>query len=34
VAVSGDYSFIEETASMTIHPIRLNGLVIGCTATV
>jgi ATP-dependent protease ClpP protease subunit len=29
VAVSTDYSFIAETASMTIHPIRLTGMVIG-----
>lgn len=29
VAVSCDYTFIAESATMTIHPIRLNGLVIG-----
>lgn len=29
IAVSADYSFIAHTASMTIHPIRLTGLVIG-----
>jgi ATP-dependent protease ClpP protease subunit len=29
IAVSTDYSFIAETASMTIHPIRLTGMVIG-----
>ncbi len=29
IAVASDYSFIAETATMTIHPIRLNGLVIG-----
>lgn len=29
IAVSANYSFIAETATMTIHPIRLNGLVIG-----
>lgn len=29
IAVSGDISFIAETATMTIHPIRMNGLVIG-----
>ncbi|MFO2550585.1 ATP-dependent Clp protease proteolytic subunit [Alicyclobacillus cycloheptanicus] len=29
IAVSADYSFIAETASMTIHPIRLTGMVIG-----
>ena len=33
VACSADYSFIAETASMTIHPIRLNGLVIGVPQT-
>ena len=33
VAVSANYSFIAETASMTIHPIRLNGLVIGVPQT-
>ncbi|KAB7708304.1 translocation-enhancing protein TepA [Bacillus aerolatus] len=29
IAVSCDYSFIAATATMTIHPIRLTGLVIG-----
>lgn len=29
IAVASQYSFIAETATMTIHPIRLNGLVIG-----
>lgn len=29
VAVSANYSFIVESATMTIHPIRLTGLVIG-----
>ncbi|MCL6445528.1 MAG: ATP-dependent Clp protease proteolytic subunit, partial [Alicyclobacillus sp.] len=29
IAVSADYSFIAETASMTVHPIRLTGMVIG-----
>jgi len=29
IAVSGNVSFIAETATMTIHPIRMNGLVIG-----
>ncbi|WP_125444156.1 ClpP family protease [Bacillus thermotolerans] len=29
IAVSCDYSFIAESATMTIHPIRLTGLVIG-----
>jgi len=33
IAVSARYSFIAETASMTIHPIRLNGLVIGVPQT-
>lgn len=33
VAVAADYSFISETATMTIHPIRLTGLVIGVPQT-
>lgn len=33
IAVAADYSFIAQTASMTIHPIRLNGLVIGVPQT-
>jgi ATP-dependent protease ClpP protease subunit len=33
IAVSCDYSFIAESATMTIHPIRLTGLVIGVPAT-
>lgn len=33
VAVSSVYSFIAETATMTIHPIRLSGLVIGVPQT-
>ncbi|CAG9611197.1 Translocation-enhancing protein TepA [Bacillus rhizoplanae] len=33
IAVSTDYSFIAETATMTIHPIRLTGLVIGVPQT-
>lgn len=33
IAVSSDYSYIAETATMTIHPIRLNGLVIGVPQT-
>ncbi|WP_424765735.1 ClpP family protease [Paenibacillus sp. sgz302251] len=33
IAVAGDVSFIAETATMTIHPIRLNGLVIGVPQT-
>jgi ATP-dependent protease ClpP protease subunit len=33
IAVSTDYSFIVETATMTIHPVRLTGLVIGVPQT-
>ena len=33
MAVSADYSFIASSATMTIHPIRLNGLVIGVPQT-
>lgn len=33
IAVSATYSFIAETATMTVHPIRLNGLVIGVPQT-
>lgn len=33
IAVASSYSFIADTASMTIHPIRLNGLVIGVPQT-
>ncbi|HDR6297000.1 translocation-enhancing protein TepA [Bacillus cereus] len=33
IAVSTDYSFVAETATMTIHPIRLTGLVIGVPQT-
>ncbi|MTI94486.1 MAG: translocation-enhancing protein TepA [Firmicutes bacterium] len=33
IAVSTDYSVIAETATMTIHPIRLTGLVIGVPQT-
>ncbi|EIJ81443.1 TepA [Bacillus methanolicus PB1] len=33
IAVSCSYSFIAETATMTIHPIRLTGLVIGVPQT-
>ncbi|HSH25517.1 MAG TPA: ATP-dependent Clp protease proteolytic subunit [Massilibacterium sp.] len=29
IAVASSYSFIAETATMTIHPVRLTGLVIG-----
>lgn len=33
IAVSAQFSIIAETATMTIHPIRLNGLVIGVPQT-
>ncbi len=33
IAVSADHSFIASTATMTIHPIRLTGLVIGVPQT-
>ena len=33
IAVSCNYSYIAETATMTIHPIRLTGMVIGVPAT-
>lgn len=33
LATSADYSFIAPTASMTLHPIRKNGLVIGVPQT-
>lgn len=33
LAVSATYSFIAPTATMTIHPIRMNGLVIGVPQT-
>ena len=33
IAVSSDYSFIAPSASMTIHPVRLTGMVIGVPAT-
>ncbi|NLT94526.1 MAG: ClpP family protease [Clostridia bacterium] len=33
IAVAANYSFIAPTATMTIHPIRLTGLVIGVPAT-
>lgn len=33
IAVSADYSFITPSATMTIHPIRLTGLVIGVPQT-
>lgn len=33
IAVSTDYSFIAETATMTIHPLRLTGMVVGVPQT-
>ncbi len=33
IAVAADYSFISKTATMTIHPIRLTGLVLGIPQT-
>lgn len=33
LAVSADYSYISPTASVTIHPIRMNGVVIGVPQT-
>ncbi len=33
IAVAANYSFIAETATMTIHPVRLTGLVIGVSQT-
>lgn len=33
IAVAADYSLIASTASVTLHPIRLNGLVIGVPQT-
>lgn len=33
IAVAADYTFITETATMTIHPVRLTGLVIGVPQT-
>ena len=33
MAVSANYSFIASSATMTIHPIRLNGMVIGVPQT-
>ncbi|WP_100373150.1 ClpP family protease [Bacillus sp. FJAT-45037] len=33
IAVAANYSFIAKTATMTIHPIRLTGLVIGVPQT-
>ncbi len=33
IAVSADYSYIVPTATMVIHPVRLNGMVIGVQQT-
>lgn len=33
LAVSADYSYIVPTATMIIHPVRMNGMVIGVTQT-
>ncbi len=33
IAVAADYSFVAETATITVHPIRLTGLVIGVPQT-
>ncbi|MBE7037861.1 MAG: translocation-enhancing protein TepA [Ruminococcaceae bacterium] len=33
LAVSSDYSFIARSATMTVHPIRTNGLIIGVPQT-
>lgn len=33
LAVSADYSFIVPTAAMTIHPVRINGIVLGVPQT-
>ncbi|MFC3040351.1 ClpP family protease [Virgibacillus xinjiangensis] len=33
IAVAADHSYIAPTATMTIHPVRLNGLVIGVPQT-
>jgi ATP-dependent protease ClpP protease subunit len=33
ISVATDYSFIAETATMTVHPLRLTGLVIGVPQT-
>ena len=33
LAVSADYSYISPSASMTVHPIRMSGLVIGVPQT-
>jgi ATP-dependent protease ClpP protease subunit len=33
IAVAADYSFIAESATITVHPIRLTGLVVGVPQT-
>jgi len=33
LATSADYSFISPTATMIVHPIRMNGLIIGVPQT-
>lgn len=33
IAVAADYSFIAESATMTIHPIRLTGMVVGAQSS-
>ncbi|MEG1637495.1 MAG: ATP-dependent Clp protease proteolytic subunit [Cellulosilyticaceae bacterium] len=33
IAVASDYSFITQSATMTIHPVRMNGTVIGVAQT-
>lgn len=33
LAVSADYSFIAKTASMTVHPVRTNGVTVGVPQT-
>lgn len=33
LAVAADYSFIASTATMTVHPLRLNGMIIGVRQT-
>lgn len=33
IAVAADYSFIAETATMTVHPLRLTGMVVGVPQT-
>jgi ATP-dependent protease ClpP protease subunit len=33
LAVAANYSFIAESASMTVHPVRMNGTVVGAPQT-